>query len=327
MYQLLLPKISSKLLKFIHIQLFVSLISLPILVSWGLPISCMAPVGNFIFGPFLLLFLGLSCLIFFTEILYIPNSFFIWCLEQLTTLWHKLLNFGSQSWLISFCKPSPWFFVLLIGATVAIVVHKRLSSPGKSSLCFAVLLALAYGYLVFLNTPRYAIEQIPCYGKTLTAIKAPHQFALIDPGVLGRRISAPSWVEYSLLPHIRSTYGTNCLDHLVLLAPGIVLFDAVTQLISLIPVRHIYLPFWSGENPRGLGRAYMKMKEMAAKHKVILHRFGNKPFTISLGKKSLVIVEPLDAQCAYRTTKYPACCVSGELPDEQVVLYSSKYKA
>jgi len=326
MKQRLLSKLTTKLLQFLYIQLFVTLISLPILVSWGLPISSMAPVGNLVFGPFLLAFLGISCLIFFTELLYIPNGVFIWCLEQLTTLWHKLLSFGSTSWLISMPKPSPWFFVLLLAATVAIVHHKRLRSPGNSSLCFTALLLFAYGYLYLINTPRYAIEHLPCYNKTITFIKTPRAVALIDPGVLGSRISAPSWVEYSLLPHLRSTYGTNCIDHVIVLAPGIVLFDAVAQLISLIPIKHIYVPFWRGENPRGLGRAFMKMKEAAQKHKVTLHRFADKPFTLSLGKKSSVTVEPLEVDCAYRTTQYPACCVSSEVRGEKVILYSSKYK-
>ncbi len=326
MYQKILPWVSQKLLAFIHIQLFVSLVSLPILVSWGLPISIMAPVGNLLFAPFLTLFLSISCIIFFTELLYIPNGIFIWCLEQLTHYWQKLLNYGSTDWFLSFPTPSPWFFVALLIATIAVVQHKRLHSKTKSSLCFALLLLIAYGYLIFLHTPRYAIAPIACNNKEITVIKTPQSFTIIDPGVLGRRISAPSWVEYSLLPAIRSTYGIQRIDHLILLAPGIVLCDAVTQLMKLISIQHIYLPLWHGDTPKGLARAYMKMKETALQQGVQLHRFSKRPKNIALGKKSSLTIEPLEAQCAYRTVTYPACKITGTLPDNSVTLYSTKHK-
>lgn len=317
--------LGTKALAFIHIQLFVSIVSLPILVSWGLPISSMAPVGNLLFGPFLTLFLGISCIIFFTELLYIPNGIFIWCLEQVTALWHYLLGYGSKTWLLSFCRPSPWFFVFLLIATIGVVYHKRLQDLKHSSLCFALLLAISYGYLVFLNTPYYAIAQIPCNNAQVTIIKTPKSFSIIDPGIIGRRISASSWVEYSLLPAVRSAYGVDNIDNLILLAPGIVLFDAVTELMRIIPIKNIYMPVWNGQTPPRLLRAYRKMKDAAVKQNVNIERFSKKSLSLSLDKVSTLSITPLDAQCAYRTIKYPAAKVIGLLPEDTVTLYSSKY--
>lgn len=315
----------NKALSFIHIQLFVSIISLPILVSWGLPISGMAPVGNLLFGPFLTIFLGVSCIIFFTELLYIPNSIFIWCLEYITSCWQMLLGCGSKTWLLSFSKPSPWFFIGILSATIAIIYHKQLQDRRTSSICFSLLLMISYAYLVFLNTPNYAIAQIPCNNGEITIIKTPTSFSIIDTGILGRRISAPSWIEYSLLPTVRSTYGINSIDTIVLLAPGIVTFNAITELIKMVPIQHIYLPIWKGESPPGLNAAFAKLKESAHKHGTTLHRCGKESIVLNLDKKSSLVITPLDAQCVYRSVTYPAIKITGLLPDDSITLYSNKY--
>ncbi|MGE0009296.1 MAG: hypothetical protein AB7F19_02035 [Candidatus Babeliales bacterium] len=314
-----------KLLSFIHIQLFVSIVSLPILISWGLPVSTLAPLGNFIFGPFLTLFLGISCIIFFTELCYIPNGIFIWCLEQITQLWLYLLSHASSTWLLSFKTPSPWFFVALLLATIAIVYHKKLQSLHTSSFCFAFLLGIAYLYLVFLNVPKYAIAPIPCNNAHITIIKTPKSFSIIDPGIIGRRISAPSWIEYSLLPTLRSQYGIQTIDNIVLLAPGIVLFDAITELIRIMPIKNIYVPLWQGESPLGLTSAYKKMKDAATRHGIKIHRIGKKSQELILDNESTLSIMPLDAQCTYRTIKYSAIKIIGQLPEDTITLYSSKY--
>lgn len=316
----------AKLLTFIHIQLFVSLVSLPILISWGLPISPLAPLGNFFFGPFLTLFLSVSCIIFFTELAHIPNEQFIWVLEQITYVWHYLLNFGNKEWLLSFRTPSPWFFVLLLCATACVVYHKKLQSLQKSSLCFAVLLGIAYLYLVFLNVPQYALAKMPCNNAHVTILKTPKTLSIIDPGIIGRRISAPSWVEYTLLPVLRSQYGIDAIENVVLLAPGIVTFDAITEMMRIIPIKNIYLPLWQGESPPRLIEAYKKLKEVAILQGVTLHRLGKKGYTLSLDAVSTLSITPLEEQCSYRTVKFPAIEVTGNVQDEAIMLYTHKFK-
>lgn len=326
MIQKFLRGLGTKTLSFIHVQLFVSIVSLPILVAWGLPISTMAPLGNLFFGPFLTLFLGLSCIIFFSELCSIPNGIWIWCLEQLTALWQYLLQFGGKTWLLSFSNPSPWFFILLLGATIGVVYHKRLQSKLASSIAFAVLLGISYAYLIFLNTPSYAIAQMPCNSGNITVIKTPKTCTIIDPGILGKRISAPSWVEYTLLPKVRSDYGVNGIEAVVALAPGIVTFDALTELIRIMPVKHLYIATWQGQNPPGLVRAYQALKDMAKKQNVQMHRIGKKVISVDLDKHSTLEIKPLEDLCAYRTVKYAAIEVTGRLPDDMITLYSSKYQ-
>src|SRR5260370_32295969 len=80
------------LLKSIQLQLFISFISLPFLIGWGLPISLLTPVSTLIFGPFLTCFLLISSLIFFLKLFYVPNAALVSCLELITSVWLAFLN-------------------------------------------------------------------------------------------------------------------------------------------------------------------------------------------------------------------------------------------
>lgn len=157
-------------------------------------------------------------------------------------------------------------------------------------------------------------------------IKTPKTCTIIDPGIIGSRISAPSWIEYSLVPAIREKFGADSIDNLILMAPGIVLFDAITELLRIIPVHNIYVPIWHGQTPPPLLKAYKKMQEAALKQGATVHRFNKKPLMLSLDKKSELSITPLEAECIYRTTTYRATKITAQLPEDTITLYSIKYK-
>src|SRR5579862_7575785 len=97
----------------LSMQLFLSLVSLPILASWGLPISLMSPIGNVIFSPLLTLFLLLSSIIFFCELFCIPNEFFVWLLELVSQVWRWGLSCTYGSALIACKKPALWLCIAI----------------------------------------------------------------------------------------------------------------------------------------------------------------------------------------------------------------------
>ena len=106
-------KFKRYILNFTQTQLIVTLASIPILVGWGLQISLMSFIGNLIFTPILTIFLILSSIIFFTELLGLPNSFVIKILEITTNFWENALNLGKKEWLIGFCHPTTLILFLL----------------------------------------------------------------------------------------------------------------------------------------------------------------------------------------------------------------------
>ena len=96
-----LHRLSSQLLTYFHTQLFITLISLPLLLSWGLPISLASIVGNLLFAPVLSAVLLLASLIFFGELFSLPTTLLTLIFEWITHGWFSLLTRGSPSWLWS----------------------------------------------------------------------------------------------------------------------------------------------------------------------------------------------------------------------------------
>lgn len=68
----------------------------------------------------------------------------------------------------------------------------------------------------------------------------PKKLVLVDPGVIGQRISSCSWIEYTLIPHIIKTTGKTRINHIILLQPNKVTFDAIALLCTKIEVKNIY---------------------------------------------------------------------------------------
>jgi hypothetical protein len=234
------------LLIFLQLQLFITLISWPILLSWGLPISLAGFIGNFIFSPFLMLFLLLSALIFFSELCGLPNTSFIALLELLTSWWLKLIMLGSRSWLIAFAKPSLIVFLALLASTGFALHHKKFIKTGISVLVLTFFLCAWLCFFYFQKPTGAYTKQISCFEKELIFIRSHKKSILIDPGILGRRVSAPSWVFYTLVPELIKTEGITHIDYLILLKSSPMTFNAVAALCQKLSVDHVYLVNWSG---------------------------------------------------------------------------------
>jgi hypothetical protein len=181
------------LFKNIQLQLFISFISLPFLISWGLPISLVMPVSTLIFGPFLTCFLLISSLIFFLELLYIPNTLFIWCLEQVTNIWLACLNLEQRAWLVGFQKP-PLLILCCIPFIALALVHSKkiITIPMRTGL-LALLLITTCGALKLFPYAQYnAITKIPCNKGELTLINPTSLSVHPDPSTMLRSKRAPA---------------------------------------------------------------------------------------------------------------------------------------
>ena len=211
--QPLISKITSWIVRFVQVQLFLTAVSAPILLSWGLPISVLSLLGNLLFFPALVAFLTLSSTIFFLELLHIPNGAPIWCLEKLTSAWLSAMSLTSgPKWLVSFRTPSEYLLILLPLLAFGILYYKKTSPLSRSVPLLALLLVCSFGYLKITGQPTTVVEQIPCNGGQITLIKSDGTTTLIDPGVLGRRGSASSWAEYTLANHFYLTFPPILVD-------------------------------------------------------------------------------------------------------------------
>lgn len=286
-------KLINHSLRFIQAQLVVTLFSLPLLITWGLPISFLSPIGNLIFSPVLTLFLFISSLIFFTELLFIPNRFLIWLLEKLTTTWLKIMAIDPTPWMIGFTRPHPLLLALIPVVTIAILLRYK-HQPIQISIAWLFgFFVLTCGYLTIIETPYQLTATIPCNNHHVTLIKQQEQIVVIDPGVIGQRASAWSWLEYTLLPELVKKTGATRIDHLIVLQPTERLFDGVAKLCATIHIGTIYYAAPTTELSESAQAAFNKLSTIAQEHNTTLHAISVTPHTIALGSTTLKL-EPMN---------------------------------
>lgn len=319
-------KIGQGLLKFLQLQLFITLISFPILISWGLPISLLSPIGNLVFAPVLTAFLLLSSLIFFTTLLHIPNGLLCICMEKITEWWLWSMSCANQTWLYGFAKP-PWWVIITIPICALLLLHFRyIKSTIVSIVCFLALLIASCLYIRSVHSNHSHIETIACNKGAVTMIHHANNVIIIDPGVIGQSIAAPTWVEYTLMPAIIKTTGKTCIDHLVLLQPNQMVFSAIALLAQKLEIRNVYLPYWDGTLTKREWRYFFECKESLQKNNGILHRIAQKPYSIHVTKTAGIHIEPIDQTITHKEITYPAIHVSGQVDDTLLSIHSYKYK-
>jgi hypothetical protein len=302
-YYYFFKQLGQWLINFMAIQCFVTLVSLPILIAWGLPLSIATPVGNIIFSPFLTAFLLFSSLIFITELIGIPNSILIYCLETIHSTWNYLLSYGTHAWLLYYKLPSYYILVILGCIPFIIILHKktRVAHIAFISLCILISTTLALTYC----PQEYAVHEIDCLGKSITLITSQRETILIDTGALGRKLSTPSWVEYTLIPLLAQEYGINTLDHVVLLKPGKMVFDAADTLCKHARVNNVYMITWNGDAQKNLLRSYFTLKKTIEQSSARLHRIGYRTTSLQLDEDHNVMFELTDSHGTYTTVSYP----------------------
>ncbi len=210
----ILKKIKKIILDFLQVQCFLSLVSLPIIVAWGLPFSLMTIIGNFVFSPFIILFLLCSSLIFFTELLSIPNFYLISILTSVTQFWLYCLSFGSKKWLIGFpIQLLPFFLIVAAFAFFALQYKKFQKSIYYIYLSIVFILMIS---VVSLKNKKINELEIFCNNKKLLIINNNNKsLQIIDKGALGEKRNSSMWVSYILIPEIIKNFGFIEIDELV----------------------------------------------------------------------------------------------------------------
>lgn len=303
------------LLKSIQLQLFISFISLPFLIGWGLPISLLSPISTLIFGPFLSCFLLLSSIIFFLELLYLPNSFFIWCLEQFTSLWLACLNLEQRAWLIGFIKP-PMIILLLIPCIALAASHsKRITTISMRSLLLTVLLVTTCAALKLFPYQQNNIATIACNKGEITLINHAG-LIMIDPGFIASRPSYESFISYTLLPEIIQNTGSMQIDHLIIFKFNKRILDALQFLATKITIKNLYIPSWKGRIPPFAWRSYAQLKKTILANNGKINSLSYKK-KLYLDDMNTLFIEPLPAkEVKYYDATYQPLCIQGTLNNQ-----------
>ena len=229
------------LLRFITLQLFVSLMSLPLLVAWGLPLSMLSPFGNSLFNPLLTLFLLLSTLIFISELMYLPNQWFCWLLEKTNSLFVATSSYADSSWLVGIRQlPMPILFTLpIIG--LWIIITPRLRTQGARACALAGTLIVIFAGAYVTNSSYLGACASHCKNKPAALAYADHTLAVFDYGALNATSRCRTWWDYTLMSQVTKKTGKTTIDYLVCLNPSEKTLEGVAIIISITSIGHIII--------------------------------------------------------------------------------------
>ncbi len=318
-----LKNLPDRIIKICYIQLVVSIFSFLITVFWGISFSPLSLLGNIFFSPILIIFLGLSTLLFFTELLFIPNQYIAYALNFVSYWWIFLLKCGpGNTYNITSTPPSYLLTATIICITFIII----LQNYRPITKCYLLLLIISISYCYMQEHARKpSITEIPCNKGALHIVAADDMLTVIDPGYLGRSIAAESFVEYTLIPSLAQLYGTSVIDHLVLLQPGTTTFKAAKKIIELCQVKNIYIPMWQQQDNNAIAGSFMRMKELAYTRNCCLHRLRASEYILSKKNNHAIELHALPTTISSSGIRYTAYEARGSIDNKTFTFYPAKY--
>lgn len=229
------------LANFLELQLVITLMSLPILIAWGLPISYMSPLSNLIFTPLLILFLWISCIFTICALLHIPCSTFATMLDQLAKFWIWILSFSKPEWLLGFSMQAFWYSIIICCLVIALYHFKKLSTQK--------ILIILISFCFFMIIVRHCnmknmyknIGNLP-----MIAIRLNQKNYVIDYGALCSKQNFYNNIDYTIIPGLIKHAGITNIDTLVLCKPSKRLTKVVLQFCKQTNVKKIIATTHSG---------------------------------------------------------------------------------
>jgi len=224
-------------LLFLELQLLISIVMLPILIAWGLPISIMTIAGNLFFAQFLTIFIFLSAILFVCDLSGFSNVWITGIMNWFAAWWHYFLSLGSPLWLIGFS--SFMFPITCIIACMASIPYCLSIKSQTTRLYILMVLTAVIPMLHYCLQPTI-VETIVVQGcQKMRLIKHNNKIYAFDYGALGARPNSQSWIEYTLTQELIKTMGCRHIDLLVVCSSNSRTPDAVKAMQNIIPVAQV----------------------------------------------------------------------------------------
>lgn len=246
------------------------------------------------------------------------------CLEPLGSLWTRLLEIPHNTCLIGI---RPTIFLLIVPfIAIAILFTKRLYTIERRLSALALLTIVTFAYCMFATQSIPFCQTIACNNGDVTIFYAHNQLALIDPGVIGQKVSAGSWVQYTLLPSIIKTVGRTSIEHVIILQPNKMIFEALEQLSTIANVKKVYIPYWENKLSAPAWHSFCQMQRTLEKNGTIIIRYGRSKVIIELDSIHYITIDPMDKKINKLPITYSAYCVTAHDADQVTTLYSKAFK-
>ncbi len=271
-------KTKNYLLKFLLAQLVVTLISLPILTSWGLPISLAAPIGNLFFSPIITAFLVTSSFLFFTELLGLPNFYLASLLNLITKAFEYCLNLGQKSWLLGFQTSTKIIIIAIPAVTILLIMNKRFKEIPTKIIFLSLSLCILFFSLKYVTPP---IEENCAYlpytrNKLQLTSHTDGTINLIDSGCFNQKQSIEKFINFDITPFIIKKFGNTTIKSLTLLNPGIRSFKATIELCKIFKINCVKINLKSMKTSKYAWKCFYDLKRILIKNNTTLELLSRK---------------------------------------------------
>jgi len=238
-----------KLSNFLFIQTVLFLVSAPILIYWGLPLSILSFIGNFIFIPFLSIFLGLSIFIFISEILYIPNIWLINFYNIFTKVWLSLLSYRPSfidlnNFLITIPKNQVLIFSIGAILVILLLIFQDKKKFKRSLLIISLSLITYTGInkIINLNTYNYLkITSNKDNNFNLEIKSNKNKLTIIDNNFLNNLRNPENWIMYNLRSILIKKFGTIQINKFILSKPKKKILNVINKNNKFISINKIII--------------------------------------------------------------------------------------
>lgn len=291
----------SIILRIIELQTFITLISLPILISWGLPVSLMTILSTPLFSPLFTLFLLLSSVIFFMELLGIPYYYLTILLEKVSYIWIYILKQGRSSWLIGFAQPSTIILFLIVIITILILCTQR--SQKKRTVFLSIFLISSCIFVTY-NAPKESISHIEYANGTIPIIFVNKKVCIIDPGILSKKPINNSWIQYTLIPFIITKTGATEIHSFIGLHLNHRTLEAIESIHTIMPIKNVYIPSFKGKLLLKTYRQLQKSKRLILESEGRWFELRKNSFTLLLSAQAKLQLTQIVPKQLYHNAEY-----------------------
>jgi len=291
-----------------------------------MPFSLLSVIGNCLFSPFLTIFLTVSFLIFFFQILHLPYGFLARTLELVSSCWLWCMNTQHASWYMLGFITTSWWILILIPLLALIILHtKYLHSPHSQSISLATILCIIIAFLYWprLNNPTMLTINGP--QGNLTVLLHKKETVLIDPGYLGSPKMSASWCQYTLARELISQTGTTHIDTVICLQPSYGAFLALEKMIPTFSIKKIYMPFFIPQEGIYRWGPFKGFRQACTLHHTQITRIYEKPITLEFNAQNNLIITPLAHLIETPYAQYKAVQVTSTIDNKITHHYSAKY--
>lgn len=271
-------RVTDFLMPFLYTQSIVTLVSLPILVAWGIPVSVMSPVGNLVFVPFLSATLFLCSCLFAAFLGGFEPSILTFAIKKMVTAWLWCLGLGSPSWMIGFSFPGiiglsclslfSWWVIR------SYVIRRYLRREILAPLVLVGYSLLLFTFTLFTKRDLPALLTIPETDNKLVLITdLKGTTTLTDNGFFETIRDPQKFIAYTLRPYLIKKYGITSIHQGKITNVSKKTLAGLTSMTTFYAPDQVDIP-WFKHLEKKEWHAFFTMKRTAQNYQTTFNRYS-----------------------------------------------------